>query len=420
MIGLFNVGLYILGVALLAVTYLPFSPATVDLVLYSREKQITLFERRWLLRGVGILSLFVLFVNALVGGQFRWLGLLGATTVVSAVAFWIGYVPSVMSPPKERTLLSAAEGDELLDPDEMVLGLYHEGEARAYPRKHIARPHHLPDVVQGDSLVVTYCVLCNSAVAFRAELDGEPMDLLPITAPDNNILLLERNTENYIQQLEARVVAGPDEGTTLESIPVQISEWGEWKRLHPESTLVSAPPQSLRDRIVAVMLDMMVAIPKLEARDTPFHDLTTAVDDRLPAMSYVFGIERDGERVAVPRTVLDEYPVINETVGGTAITVLYDPEREIGNVFHRRVRGRVLTFSPALDGPVEAVARDDETGTYWTLSGEAIAGELGGTTLEQHPHWDDLFWFSWAAFRPDTRVVPSDATPTSSRSNPRV
>jgi hypothetical protein len=256
MIDLLNVGLYIFGVALLTVTYLPFSPATVDLVLYSREKQIALFERRWLLRGVGILPLLVLFVSAL--------------------AFWIGYVPSVMSPPKERTVLSAAEGDELLGPDETVLGLYHDGEARAYPRKHIARPHYLPDVVQGDSLVVTYCVLCNSGVAFHPDFDGEPMDILPITAPDNNILLLERNTGNYIQQLEARVVAGPDDGTVLESIPVQIAEWGEWKRLHPETTLVSAPLQSLRDRIVAVMLDMMVAIPKLEARDTPFHGLTTA------------------------------------------------------------------------------------------------------------------------------------------------
>jgi uncharacterized membrane protein YtjA (UPF0391 family) len=412
MIDVFHVGLYLLGVAMLAVTYLPFSPATVDLVFYSREKQIALFERRWLLRGVGILSLLVLFVSALIDGQFGWIGLLGATTLVSVVAFWIGYVPSVMSPPKERTVLSAAEGDELLAPDETVLGLYHDGEARAYPRKHIARPHYLPDVVQGDSLVVTYCVLCNSGVAFHAELDGEPMDILPITAPDNNILLLDRTTGNYIQQLEARVVAGPDEGTRLESIPVQISEWGEWKRLHSETTLVSAPPQSIRDRIVAVMLDMMVAIPKLEARETPFHDLTTAVDDRLPAMSYILGIERDGERLAVPRAALDERPVVNETVGGTAIAILYDSDREIGNVFYREVGEHVLTFRPAPDGPHEAVARDDETGTYWTLSGEAIAGELAGRTLDQHPHWDDLFWFSWAAFRPDTRVFTSVATST--------
>jgi len=406
-----HAGLYLLGVALLAATYLPFSPATVDLVLYSREKQIALFERRWLLRSIAMLSLLVVFASALAEGQLVWIGLLGATTIVSGVAFWIGYVPSVMSPPKERTVLSAAEGDDLLDPDETVLGLYYEGEARAYPRKHIARPHYLPDVVRGASLVVTYCVLCNSAVAIRAELGGEPMDLLPITAPDNNIMFLDRNSGNYIQQLEASVVAGPDDGTALETIPVQISEWGEWKRHHPETTLVSAPPQSLRDRIVARMLDTMVAVPKLEARETPFHSLTTTVDDRLPAMSYVLGVERDGERVAVPRSVLDDSPVINETVGGTDVAVLYDPERGVGNVFHRRVGARVLTFRPASDGPDRAVARDDETGTYWTLSGEAVAGELAGTTLEQHPHWDDLFWFSWAVFRPDTRVSGLDRPP---------
>ncbi|RCU44515.1 DUF3179 domain-containing protein [Haloplanus salinus] len=83
---------------------------------------------------------------------------------------------------------------------------------------------------------------------------------------------------------------------------------------------------------------------------------------------------------------------------------------KISGSVHRRVGEQVLTFRPAPDGPGETVARDDETGTYWTLSGEAVAGELAGRTLDRHPHWDDLFWFSWAAFRPDTRVFTSEAT----------
>jgi hypothetical protein len=46
---------------------------------------------------------------------------------------------------------------------------------------------------------------------------------------------------------------------------------------------------------------------------------------------------------------------------------------------------------------------DEETGSTWDVLGKAISGELAGNQLEQVVSVNH-FWFSWVAFKPETRV----------------
>ena len=66
-----------------------------------------------------------------------------------------------------------------------------------------------------------------------------------------------------------------------------------------------------------------------------------------------------------------------------------------------KVGGQMLTFS-LQDGQIV----DDQTGTSWNILGEAIDGELAGEQLERIVSGDH-FWFSWAAFRPETVIYES-------------
>jgi hypothetical protein len=72
-------------------------------------------------------------------------------------------------------------------------------------------------------------------------------------------------------------------------------------------------------------------------------------------------------------------------VGATAV---YDPT----------LNGEKLTFS-SNNGTIT----DDQTGSEWNILGEATSGELEGQSLTALNHADH-FWFSWAAFRPDTII----------------
>ena len=57
-----------------------------------------------------------------------------------------------------------------------------------------------------------------------------------------------------------------------------------------------------------------------------------------------------------------------------------------------------LTFE-VVDGRIV----DQGTGSVWNVLGQAVEGELSGQELTPVVSINH-FWFSWAAFRPETRV----------------
>jgi len=427
--------LYAIGLATLLLIYMPFSPMLIDILLLPRGLQVAIYRYRrllwavvWacaivlLIRGLnaietpaGFLSPVTGAVKAALGswgpavfgaGDPVWITATLITAAVAALMFWSGYVPYVMTPPTNPRLLSTADADELLSDEDMVLGTVANGEAHAYPRDYIARPHFFEDTVGGTPLTISYCILCNSGIAFKPEIKGRSLKLKCVTAYNNNIIYYDPEGGNYIQQLDG-VFHGPDKGTQLEAHPVIQASWGEWKKLHPDTKLYYAPEKTLRDKMVGAMLQMMIPVRKLAGRKKPWHRIRGELDGRLPAMSYVYALEHNGERKAYSQDTLAQAPVVNDTVGGTPILVAYDRARDIGDIFARTLDGRTLTFEPAAEG--EAIARDRETGSLWSIAGSAISGELQGKSLTRVPHYNKIFWFSWPLFKPGTVVGPAAA-----------
>ena len=333
-----------------------------------------------------------------------WLTAIAVTAGLLAFAFWSGYVPFVMTPPREPKLLDSCEADALVGPGDTVLGMVVGGEARAYPRDTISRPHYFADNIGGAGFIVSYCILCNSGMAFKAELDGRPLDLECVTAY-NNIIYLDAARGNSLQQLDGKVIAGPDEGAALEQHTVVQSSWAEWKALYPRTKLYYAPAATFSDKMVATMLRMMNPISRLARRKSPWHRVRGKLDKRLPAMSFVFGVERGGECCAYPTEALRKSPVVNDKLGGEPIVVFYDADADGGAVYSRQLDGHVLTLNPERGG---GVARDVETDTIWDVTGAARGGGLADRALAPLPHYNKLFWFSWALFKPGTRISPAD------------
>ncbi len=395
---------YALALVSILLIYLPFSPMTIDLVNFSRDTQLKIYLNRHYLWAAGIVCFAVVLGRVLTGyTDTQWLWISLVTIGMLVFMFWSGYVPYVMTPPEDPQLLDATQADELMKPDDYVLGLVHNGQARAYPRDYIARPHFYSDEVGGESVTVSYCILCNSGIGFRNELKGKPLDLECITAFNNNIIYRDKNSGNFIQQLDGRVVHGPELGTQLDSLPIIITNWKEWKTLHPETKLYYAPAKSFRDKMVAGMLEMLIPVRKLSLRSKPWHRIQGKLDGRLPAMSFVIGVEINSERCAYSIEDLRRRKVINDTVGGEPIVVMYDQKRGVGAVYARKLDDTVLNFN-AVESDADAIARDDNTGTLWNVNGIAVEGEKQGQSLQAIPHFNNLFWFSWALFKPDTRI----------------
>jgi hypothetical protein len=74
--------------------------------------------------------------------------------------------------------------------------------------------------------------------------------------------------------------------------------------------------------------------------------------------------------------------------------------RDVGaaTAYARTLDGQTLMLT--LDG---ARIVDQETGSEWNVLGQAVSGKLAGKQLMPVVAVNH-FWFSWAAFKPQTRI----------------
>ncbi len=103
---------------------------------------------------------------------------------------------------------------------------------------------------------------------------------------------------------------------------------------------------------------------------------------------------------AYPIRYLIWHEIVNDTVNGIPIAVTFCPLCNSGVTFDRRTDHGVLTFG--VSGKLrnsDMVMFDRETESWWQQAvGEAIVGDLTGTSLKALPGWME----SWSQFRDRT------------------
>lgn len=309
-------------------------------------------------------------------------------------------------PLDDPSFVSTTEADGWLDGREPVIALTHGGEARAYPIQVLTWHEIVNDEVAGTPLAVTYCPLCNAAVAFvRPEVEGERLTFgTSGNLRRSDLVMWDRQTESWWQQVTGEAIVGELTGTQLDLLPAPIVAWETFREAHPGGRVLSRETGFDRPygRNPYVGYDDVSQSPFLY--DGP-------LDGRLRPMDRVVGVELGDGASAYAFDVLSEERAVNDTLGGEPITVLWAPGtasaldraeiaggRDVGavGVFRRTLGERTLTFEPAGDGRF----RDAETGSTWTVLGEAVDGPLRGESLEAVPH-HAVFWFVWAAFQPE-------------------
>jgi hypothetical protein len=350
------------------------------------------------------------------------------------------------------SFVSIEEASEWLADPEPVIAFTLDGEARAYPLQILTWHEIVNDTVAGVPVAVTFCPLCNSALAFDRRLplteeSGahvqatnpqaalEPVsddflrryqaqwgsvdgisDMLEVTFGVSgmlylsNMLMFDSHTGTLWAQLAGEGNVGTLTGTRLLRYPAQIVSFAEFREAFPDAPVLSRQTGFNRryGENPYVGYDIAESPPFLFRGER---------DGRLPPKARVVTLGVLGEDVAYPFEVLSERRAVNDTVGEVAIAVFWQEgtasaldqasiarSRDVGavGVFLREVDGRTLTF--AWDD--EAFV-DEETGSRWNLLGQAVAGELAGHQLTPVVH-DNTLWFAWAAFKPDTRIYRAE------------
>ncbi len=137
-------------------------------------------------------------------------------------------IPAIDNP----EFIPAGEAGTSLHDAEPVLTLLYRGVARAYPLRYLMWHEIVNDVVGGEPVSVTYCPLCNSALAFKGTFRGQHLTFgVSGKLRNSDMIMYDRQTESWWQQFEGRAIVGEFAKTdsVLETIPVALESWRAFK-----------------------------------------------------------------------------------------------------------------------------------------------------------------------------------------------
>ena len=352
--------------------------------------------------------------------------------------------------------VSVTEASSWLDGVEPVVALRLGVEARAYPLQILMFHEIVNDTVGNTPVAVTFCPLCNSALAFDRRvpltdggrddltavnpvaqlefeaLDGDFQERLQAQDPsagpfstalevtfgvsglllNSNLLMFDSHSSTLWAQILGEGNVGTLAGTRLLRYPAQIVSFDAFRTAFPDGEVLSRNTGHFASygRNPYPGYDSADEPPFL-FRNSDFSFKES--DPRLVAQARVVTVDLGGEAVAYPFEVLERSGAVNDRVDALPVAVFWQPGtassidatrvaegRDVGavGVFRRVLDGRTLTFRRDGDAFV-----DDQTGSRWNLLGRAVAGAFLGSELEAVVH-DNTLWFAWAAFKPETRV----------------
>lgn len=314
-------------------------------------------------------------------------------------------IPAIDNP----QFISVGEAGAWLQPQEPVIIVQVNDDVRAYPIQILIWHEIVNDIIGGVPLAVTFCPLCNTGIAFERTVNERVLDFGTTgRLRFSNLIMYDRQTETWWQQASGNAIAGELTGTQLDFYPAAMISWQQFKSAFPSGKVLS------RDTGFNRSYGRNPYPGYDDVNRPPFLYQGPATPGELPAVARVLTVDFGEEAVAYPYQVLQELKVVNDAVAGHQIAVFWQAGtasaldrgqisegRDIGtaNAYSRELNGQSLTFAVNAQGEIV----DEQTGSQWSVLGKATSGELAGEQLEPAIAINH-FWFSWAAFKPETRI----------------
>jgi len=257
-------------------------------------------------------------------------------------------IPSIDNP----EFISVSEADAWIADNELVLAIIYKGVKRVYPLQILVFHEIVNDDIAGDPILITYCPLCGSGIAYERTINGEEVEFgTSGKLYNSNLVMYDRKTDTYWQQIDGKAIVGELTGMELKEISIDTVVWRDWKIVHPDSEVLSQDTGFFRnygrDPYGSYYEDSFLIFP------------VDNVDNRIHAKTPIVGIEINGKHKAFKEDDLKETKVIEDTFNGVNIKV------------ERFEDGRIVVTN--LDTNEEIVKEQD-------------------------------FWFAWYAFHPETEL----------------
>ncbi|MDW7681040.1 MAG: DUF3179 domain-containing protein [bacterium] len=317
--------------------------------------------------------------------------------------------------------IGRTEGLKTFFAREPIMAVEKNGFAKAYPLNMLSTHEIANDTLAGTPLLVTFCPLCNSGIVYDRRLtfnDKEYLLYFEVSGMlrNSDMVLADRQTETWWQQLTGTGIVGELAGAELKIIPSLIISVEEFFNRYPDGKILSKKT-GIKNAEASYGYNYYEHYDHPDGKPYDRFFDSDKIDSRLPPMERVVDIRSRGEFKIYPFSILKEKRVINDEFNSKHVVLFFKPgmvsildEKDItrsddvgfATVFNAELDGRLLKFTIENEKFV-----DTATHSIWDITGRCVDGKLKGKQLALEPYGNH-FAFAWLAFHPETKIYGSN------------
>src|SRR5262249_53068416 len=163
--------------------------------------------------------------------------------------------------------------------------------------------------VGGVPVAVTFCPLCNTAIAFDRRVAGRTLSFGTTgNLRNSDLVMYDRQTQSWWQQFGGEGMVGHYAGTHLSVVPARIVSWQTFGKAQPHGLVLSRATGYSRP------YGQNPYVGYDSVSSPPYFPVANSNDHRLPPKERVVFVQRRNEAIAVPFTALAKKKRIETTV----------------------------------------------------------------------------------------------------------
>ncbi len=245
--------------------------------------------------------------------------------------------------PKAELVDANADGAKYLNENDFVLGVFLNGEARAYPHNILWWHEIYNDKIGDTEFSVSFCPLTGSGMAVAGKIGNADVDFgVSGNLFNSNLVMFDRQSESFFSQMTFTGIKGEQKGVKLELLPIVETTWKRWKEMYPKTKVASDTQGYTRSYTSYPYGNYR------ENHDDTFRPTNPTMVGLYPAKNRILGIPTsDTDRAyALPEMAKKgDRVVINDTLNGSPIVILSEAEHRLAIPFFAEIDGRALRFS---------------------------------------------------------------------------
>lgn len=278
------------------------------------------------------------------------------------------------------------QGESSLNDSSLVIGVAHNGEAKAYPIRFMVYHHQVQDTIGEKPVLVTYCSVCRTGRVFEPIVNGHYEKFRLVGMDHFNAMFEDATTKTWWRQSTGEAIAGPLKGEVLPEVTSLQLTIGKWFELYPEALVMQL------DEASRTKYDSLGKFEQGKSKGK----LTRTDSLSWKNKSWVVGIEIGTASKAYDWNLLKEKRIINDIIDKKPIVLALSVDEQSFTAFERPNENE--SFTIRTDTLMNNESRYD-------FSGRNLMGT--SEQLRRIKAYQE-FWHSWRTFHPQTQQYRED------------